>query len=1490
MRVLRTAERLLLACLLGLWAATSAFAAPDPANLAAHWAIDEGAGGTTANAASASYGGTLTGTPTWTAGRLGGALAFDGTDYVQVGNIAPINGVQKVTLAAWVRRNAAGAVVVLGKQNSGANVGIYAHSNGSIRFYVSGGSNAYGAFTLNDTAWHHVALVFDGALTGNANRLKGYVDGAQRTLSFSGTVGATTTTDTTAFRLGRWGNTYSNGAIDDVWLYTRVLSLAEIRDLAQFVPDTEPPGVPTALTAGLVTAVSAAFSWTAATDNVAVTGYEVFRNGALVGTVTTTSFSDSSLAPTTAYTYTVKAVDGAGLRSNESAPLILTTNAIVPGAAFPLRLSADKRYLEDANGNPFIMRGDSPWSLIVGPNDAGLAQYLDDRKARGVNAVLVELIEPYFTGPADAFGNVPFSNPHDFTTPNEAYFAHADRVIREAEQRGILVLLFPAYLGWQGGSEGYYQELLSQGVDKMRQYGRYVGNRYRNFTNILWVLGGDHGAHQAIEEIRAMVEGIEETFGPNGIYTVHSGQGSSFDDGYTRSIDTWVDLDNLYYYSDCRVHVSQMQAMYNRTPTFGFFFIEGHYEGESSTALCRREQEYWPPLLGGTGYFYGNRPVWLFDSGWQSALNSSGAQDLRRANMLFASRPYYFTPAQNALTAGAATGANFVAVGRSANGETLIAYTPDQHALTIDMTKVGGTTAQAWWYNPRADGAPTNLGTFPTTGTRSFTPPSAGDWALVLDNSALGLSPPGTVAAPAPDTQAPTQPGAPVIGATTATSIALTWAPATDNVAVTRYKVFRDDVEVGTAPSAAFTDTQLSPGTTYSYKVQAFDAANLASPFSGATPGATAAAQCSDGADNDGDQLIDFPADPGCASAADNDESNPDIISPTAPGALQTSTVTSTSITVTWTASTDNIGVTGYFASGGTNSVPVATTGLSFTFNGLAPSTTYQLTIEARDAAGNAASSSINAQTLAPPPAQCGDGIDNDGDQLIDFPADPGCTSLSDADETDVDGAAPSVPNGLAAQAVTATSLTLTWNASTDNVGVAKYRVYRNGALLSPQPTGTSFNDSGLSGGVSYSYTVDAVDAAGNASAPSIALIVTTLDGSAPSIPAGLAASNVTQTSLTLSWTASTDNVGVAKYLVYRNGVLLSPQPTTTSFSDSGLTQGTAYAYRVAAADAAGNTSQQSSVLNVTTVDGAAPSVPGGLAASNVTQTTLTLTWTASTDNIGVARYRVYRNGTLLSPQPTAASFSDSGLTASTTYSYTVDAQDAAGNTSAQSSPAFSVTTAAQGSTPVGLVAAYSLNENAGSTARNSASASYNGTFAGTPTWSAAGKYGAALVFDGTDSVEIGNITQINGAQQVTVEAWMKRGASGSRVLIGKQTSNHDVALEFWTGGTLDAGLSNGSWAYGRITLNDSAWHHVATVFNGTLSGNANRLKVYVDGVQRTLTFSGTIPATTTTNTTPFRLGRMQDDYSNGMIDEVRVYNRALSQAEVQADMNTPLP
>ena len=258
----------------------------------------------------------------------------------------------------------------------------------------------------------------------------------------------------------------------------------------------------------------------------------------------------------------------------------------------------------------------------------------------------------------------------------------------------------------------------------------------------------------------------------------------------------------------------------------------------------------------------------------------------------------------------------------------------------------------------------------------------------------------------------------------------------------------------------------------------------------------------------------------------------------------------------------------------------------------------------------------------------------------------------------------PTAPTKLAVQALTPVSVTLTWTAATDNIAIKGYQVWRDNKLLGETST-EGFVDNTLQSSGKYSYKVMAVDTSGNLSAASAALSVTTKDGTGPTTPTGVIAEVLTPTQIVLTWEPASDNVGVASYRILRNGVQIGTS-TQTRFTDSKAIQNTLYRYQVVALDAAGNTSAPSAAVEVTSGDATAPSAPSNLTAQVNTTQQVRLAWDAATDNKGVTKYRIVRDGRLLGMTALLA-YTDTTVQIGRSYTYTIKALDAAGNVSLDS-------------------------------------------------------------------------------------------------------------------------------------------------------------------------------------------------------------------------------
>jgi hypothetical protein len=156
---------------------------------------------------------------------------------------------------------------------------------------------------------------------------------------------------------------------------------------------------------------------------------------------------------------------------------------------YPLKASSNGRYLVDQRNVPFLIVGDSPQAMIGNLSVKDAATYIANRKAAGFNALWVNLLCAKYTGCRDdgtTFDGIkPFRTPGDLSTPNPAYFAQADAMIRLAAKAGIVVFLDPIETG------GWLGVLRKNGLAKDRGYGRFLGKRYRRFGNIIWMSGND---------------------------------------------------------------------------------------------------------------------------------------------------------------------------------------------------------------------------------------------------------------------------------------------------------------------------------------------------------------------------------------------------------------------------------------------------------------------------------------------------------------------------------------------------------------------------------------------------------------------------------------------------------------------------------------------------------------------------------------------------------------------------------------------------------------------------------------------------------------------------------------------------------------------------------------------------------------------------------------------------------------------------------------
>ncbi|MDR3691016.1 MAG: glycoside hydrolase family 140 protein [Fimbriimonas sp.] len=409
---------------------------------------------------------------------------------------------------------------------------------------------------------------------------------------------------------------------------------------------------------------------------------------------------------------------------------------------YPIKIGPESRHVVDRTGKPFLIQGEAAWSLFTGLTHQAAAYYIENRRDKGFNTLIVNLIEHQFKGPVNRYAEAPFLTAGDFTTPNEDYFRRVDRVIEMAENEGIQILLAPIYLGYPGTNDGWYAEAIRNGPAKCREWGRYVGKRYALRDNIVWLMGGDRNPNQALELVNEVAYGIRD-FDERHLMTGHTLEEHSpiveYSDG------GWIDLNCTYTYGSVQ---KKLMDDYARRPPIPFFLIESVYEGEwNASEVQIRRQAYWSILCGGTGQIMGNRPIWLFDPGWREAMESKGSNDMMRLGALFHSRPWHelVPDVRHDVVLdglGEFRGFDYLAAARTRDGSCLIAYMPTARQFTVDLSKLKGPDITAWWYEPGTGNA-TSGGQFEAKGTVPFVPPNPGDWVIVLDGGSGPSTEPG---------------------------------------------------------------------------------------------------------------------------------------------------------------------------------------------------------------------------------------------------------------------------------------------------------------------------------------------------------------------------------------------------------------------------------------------------------------------------------------------------------------------------------------------------------------------------------------------------------------------------------------------------------------------------------------------------------------------------------------------------------------------------
>lgn len=456
----------------------------------------------------------------------------------------------------------------------------------------------------------------------------------------------------------------------------------------------------------------------------------------------------------------------------------------------PIGVSDDGHMLVTENAQPFFWLGDTAWEMIHRLTPDETSYYLRKRARQGFTVIqTVVLAEMSGTRSPTPDGLLPFIE-NDLSRPNEAYFDRVAWVVDEAARHKLYIALLPTWgdkltAPWGEGPRLFEEPYAA------RAYGRYLGNRLRGRTNVIWMLGGDRPArlvpnawfianaapagfssdHDWTSVWKALAQGLREGSGTRLLTTYHPQAGDQSTSVFLHEVE-WLDVNGMQsgHGGGHDVPVwSWIARDYALTPSKPTIDLEPNYEDhpvspwpvwEPATGRYSdydvRKQVYRSVLAGAAGVTYGHHAVWQFasgmrplvnfpDRGWREALHRPGAAQMRHLADLVLSRPYFErVPDPALLASGKGEGASHVVAARARDGSYAVIYIPvGGHRVTVDLERLSGDRLQTWWYDPRTGGA-LREENIARKGTRVFQSPSNGpDWVLVLDDVSENYRAPG---------------------------------------------------------------------------------------------------------------------------------------------------------------------------------------------------------------------------------------------------------------------------------------------------------------------------------------------------------------------------------------------------------------------------------------------------------------------------------------------------------------------------------------------------------------------------------------------------------------------------------------------------------------------------------------------------------------------------------------------------------------------------
>lgn len=431
-----------------------------------------------------------------------------------------------------------------------------------------------------------------------------------------------------------------------------------------------------------------------------------------------------------------------------------------------LKVSKNQHYFVTEDGKPFFWLGDTGWLAFGKLDREGIVEYLQNRKEKGFNVVQVmvlhninavnvygdaALVNEDVSKPLTTAGNN-FSNTEEYD-----YWDHVDYTLEVAQKNGIYVAMVPVW-----GTNVSKGDKVSKA--QAQKYAKFLADRYKNKTNVIWLNGGDtHG--NEFKDIWNAIGNTLKNNNPDQLVTFHPfGRTDSSDDYHTA---TWLDF-NMFQSGHRRYDQDTLPNSFKEDnykfvqrdltlkPTKPTLDGEPSYEGiphglhDTLQPLWKasdvRRYGYWSVFAGAAGYTYGHNAVMqMFRKGdkpaygnkelWNDAINAPGAGQMVYIKKLMLDFPYLERVPDQSLIANQGEKYDYLTATRGKNYALIYTYTGRK--IAVNMGKIAGDKVTATWYNPR-NGQKTKIGTFDNKGTKEFQPSgkkeNGNDWVLILSS------------------------------------------------------------------------------------------------------------------------------------------------------------------------------------------------------------------------------------------------------------------------------------------------------------------------------------------------------------------------------------------------------------------------------------------------------------------------------------------------------------------------------------------------------------------------------------------------------------------------------------------------------------------------------------------------------------------------------------------------------------------------------------